>query len=326
MAVAVVGGGQAQVRVRARGTAAATRPVVRTVLQRRRLAVVLRKLLHTSVPASLAFYACEDPGAIEETVRVRSDQAPYADLVAACRADDAACDPLCEKILAAEGEDPTWVTLEECRFRDIAAGVAEVELTYSYPPEACGRRPAGWSPAAGRDGASLGAHLARCAELEEVSVHAFLRLAGELDAIGAPAALAAAARGAAADEVRHAALVGGLARALGAEPPPVQVAAPAARSLGAIAEENAAEGCVREAFGALLATWQAVHAADPLVAAAWSIIAPDERRHARLARAVDRFLAPRLTRSEARRVADARRAALADLGVPEAHPLALRLL
>lgn len=295
------------------------------MLQRRRLAVVLRRLLYTSVPASLAFSGCEDPNAIAETVRIRSDQAPYAALIAACRADDTACDPLCEKILVAEGEDPSWLTLEECRFRDISAAVAEVELTYSYPPEACGRRPAGWTPAGG-GGASLGAHLARCAELEEVSVHSFLRLAGELVELGAPAELAAGARAAAADEVRHAALVGGLARALGAEPPAVEVAGRAARSLGAIAEENAAEGCVREAFGAVLATWQAAHAADPLLAATQSIIAPDERRHARLAGAVDRFLAPRLSRADARRVADARRAALADLGVPEDHPLALRLL
>ena len=295
-------------------------------LRRRRLAAVLARLLRTSVPASLAFVGCEEPdSAVEETVRVRSDQAPYADLIAACRADDFDCDPLCEKILVARGEDPTYVTLEECRFRDIAAGLAEVELAYTYPPDGCGRRPAGWIPTGGA-GASPGAHLARCAELEEISVFAFLRLARELEELGAPPALAAAARSAAGDEVRHAALMGGLARALGAAPPPVDPPAAGARSIGAIAEENAAEGCVREAFGALCATWQAVHAADPVIAAASAIIAPDEHRHARLARAVDRFLAPRLGRADARRVADARRAALADLRVPESHPVALRFL
>ena len=312
-------------RAAARGTAAATAPGVRTILPRRRLVVLLRRLLHTSVPVSLAIAACEDTGAIEETVRVRSDQAPWAELVAACRADDDACDPLCEKVLAAEGEDPTYVTLEECRFRDLAADLAEVELTYRYPPEACGRRPAGWTPAA-TAGGSVAAHLARCAELEEVSVHAFLRLAAELAELDAPPPLVRAARAAAADEVRHAALVGGLARALGAAPPPVRVAAAGSRSPGDIAEENAAEGCVREGFGALLATWQAVHAADPLVAAASAIVAPDERRHARLARAVDRFLAPRLTRAEARRVREARRGALAGLPLTGAHPIAERLL
>jgi hypothetical protein len=83
---------------------------------------------------------------------------------------------------------------------------------------------------------------------------------------------------------------------------------------------------VREALGALVAGWQAARAADPLHAAAQSIIAPDERRHAELARSVDRFLAPRLARAERRRVAEARRAAVADLGVPDRHPLASHLL
>ena len=301
------------------------RDSVRTALPRRRLVAVLRRLLHTSVPASLAFVGCDDVGGVEETVRVASDRAPYGPLVEACRDDDAACDPLCEKILAAEGEDPTFVILEECRFRDLAPGVAEVEMTWSYPPEACGRRPAGWAPSAPGECGVLAAHLARCAELEHASVFAFLRLARELEELGAPDPLAAAARGAARDEIRHTALMGGLARALGVTPPPVEVAAAAARSIGDIAEENAAEGCVRESYGALLASWQAAHAADPLVAAAQSIIAPDERRHARLARAVDRFLAPRLSGAERRRVADARRAALADLGLPSGHP-ALRHL
>lgn len=288
----------------------------------------LRRLLHTSVPVPLAAHACAGyDGAIEETVRVASDRAPYAELVAACRADDGACDPLCEKVLAAEGEDPSYLVLEECRFRDLAPGVAEVEMTYSYPlDDSCGRRPAGWTPTARRADGALALHLARCAELEHASVFAFVRLARELEELGAPTVLADAARRAAGDEIRHAALVGGLARALGAAPPAALVAAPMPRSIGDIAEENAAEGCVREAFGALLATWQAVHAADPLLAAAQSIIAPDERRHARLARAVDRFVAPRLTRAARRRALDARRAAVVDLGVPDRHPLASHLL
>lgn len=287
---------------------------------------VLRRLLDTSVPVSLAILGCDDGTAIEETVRVASDRAPYADLVAACRADDEACDPLCEKILASEGEDPSYLYLEECRFRDIASGVAEVEMTYSYPPEACGRRPAGWTPAARTADGALAAHLARCAELEHASVFAFLRLARELEELDAPPALAAAARAAAVDEVRHTVLVGWLARGLGAEPPRAEVAAAAPRAIGAIAEENAAEGCVREAFGALIATWQAARSPDPLLRAASSIIAPDERRHAGLARAVDRFVAPRLSRADARRVADARRAAVADLALPAGHPVARHLL
>lgn len=308
MAVAVAGGRQAQVRVHGRGTATALRRGVRTHLH---LVAALRRLLHASVPISLAVLACDDT-AIEETVRVASDRAPYAALVEACRADDDACDPLCEKVLLAEGEDPTLVLLEECRFRDLDAGVAEVDITYSYPPEACGRRPAGWQPRAAAGGALAG-HLARCAELEHASVFAFLRLARELDELAAPRRLVAAARAAAADEVRHTVLMSGLAAALGAAPVRASVVAPRTRSIGAMAEENAAEGCVREAFGALVAGWAARRALDPVYRAAQAIIAPDESRHAELAHAVDRFLAPRLTAAEARRTTDARRAARADL-------------
>jgi hypothetical protein len=99
-----------------------------------------------------------------------------------------------------------------------------------------------------------------------------------------------------------------------------------ARSIGEIAEENAAEGCIREGLGALLAGLASIRAADPIHRAAQAIIAPDERRHAALARAVDRFLTPRLTRAQARRARDARRAALADLRIPERHRLAEVLL
>jgi len=288
------------------------------------LVAALRRLLHTSVPISLAVLACDD-AAIEETVRVASDQAPYAALLEACRADDAACDPLCEKVLAGQGEDPTFVLLEECRFRDVEAGVAEVEITYSYPPEGCGRRPAGWQPRQAAGGA-LADHLARCAELEHASVHAFLRLARELEGLGAPTHLIAAAGAAAIEEIRHAALMGGLAAALGVAAGTPVVSSERARSIGEIAEENAAEGCVREGLGALVAGFESIRAGDPIHRAAQAIIAPDERRHAALARAVDRFLAPRLTRAGARRVAEARRAALADLGIPERHRLAEVLL
>ena len=52
------------------------------------------------------------------------------------------------------------------------------------------------------------------------------------------------------------------------------------RELEAIAIENAVEGCVRESFGALLATWQAKTAGDARVRAAMKRIARDETRHA----------------------------------------------
>jgi hypothetical protein len=128
-----------------------------------------------------------------------------------------------------------------------------------------------------------GSFLAWTASLEAASVTAFERLADELTAHGAPATLAAAARASARDEVRHAAVVGALARARGAAVPEAQIDAPVARTLGAMARENVVEGCVYETWAAMLAWWQADHASAPDVAAAQRRIARDETRHAALA-------------------------------------------
>src|SRR5262249_59888077 len=93
--------------------------------------------------------------------------------------------------------------------------------------------------------ALAGAWLAQAAWLEAGSVHAFARLADELVAHGAPAALVRRAHAAAADEIRHAAIVGSLAAHYGGHPPPAALAQPVARSLEALASENAGGGLVR---------------------------------------------------------------------------------
>jgi hypothetical protein len=67
-----------------------------------------------------------------------------------------------------------------------------------------------------------------------------------------------------------------------------------ARPLLALAEENAAEGCVRETFGAAVAGWQARASADEGVRAAMRAIAADEERHAELAWEVDAWARRRL--------------------------------
>jgi hypothetical protein len=73
------------------------------------------------------------------------------------------------------------------------------------------------------------------------------------------------------------------ARAHRAKPARVAVSAPVQRSLEQLAVENAVEGCVRETYGALLATWQARAAAEPRVRAMMAAVAVDETRHAQLA-------------------------------------------
>ena len=159
---------------------------------------------------------------------------------------------------------------------------------------------------------SVGDCLAHAAMLEAAAVDAFDVLALELAHHGAPAQLVAQARRAAADEVRHARMVDRLARRHGrrAKAAP-RVAKRAPRSLVAIAIENAQEGCVRETFGAALATWQGENATDPAVRAAMRRIARDECRHAELGWRVAAWANERLTARERARVAAAHRAALA---------------
>ena len=159
----------------------------------------------------------------------------------------------------------------------------------------------------------LGRYFAAVAHLEAASVDAFRILEDELVMHGAPRRLVRAASRAARDEVRHARVTSRLARRFGATPELPRVARRARRSLEAIAIENAAEGCVRETFGALEATWQAATARDPEVRAAMKRIAVDETRHAALAWAVDAWALTLLDGAARRRVANARSAAVANL-------------
>lgn len=158
-----------------------------------------------------------------------------------------------------------------------------------------GRVPAGLSPARPHPARSaLGAYFASAAHLEAASVHAFTRLGDELAAHGAPARLVRAAARAARDERRHARATARLSRRFGGRPVPPRVARLATRPLDAIAAENAVEGCVRETFAALVATYQAAHASDPEIAQTMARIARDETRHAALSWAVARWAARRL--------------------------------
>ena len=160
---------------------------------------------------------------------------------------------------------------------------------------------------------ALGRYLARLAHAEAASVVAFEELAGALERLGAPDDSVVASRTSAADETRHAAVMTRLARRCGAEPPPVTRRSQRARGLVSIARENAVEGCVRETFGALLATWQASRAEDPSLRRAFAKIASDETRHAALSWAIASWAEAALDARGRSQVARARRAALRDL-------------
>jgi hypothetical protein len=201
--------------------------------------------------------------------------------------------------------------------------VSRVQLTPA-PTGPCGtgRRPEGLAPRNVDHGTGLGAFFAEVARLEAASVHAFRRLAKELRAHGAPRSLMRRAKKAAKDEIRHARVTARLARQNGGCPTAPCVASGKVRSLAQIAHENAVEGCVRETFGALLATWQSKAAGDPHIRAAMRAIARDETAHAALAWDVAGWIEPRLAPSTRACIARARREALAALETDLAAPLA----
>lgn len=176
-----------------------------------------------------------------------------------------------------------------------------------------GRVPAGVRLARVARGNVVGAYFAGTAQLERASIVAFHRLRGELDSLGASRNLLAGAERAMRDEARHARIMTGLASRFGCAPDMPAYRPAGRRSVERIARENAVEGCVRETFGALVATWQATHARDEAVRAAMARVAADETRHAELSWAVDRFLDRKLDAPARERTARARRQALDEL-------------
>jgi len=185
--------------------------------------------------------------------------------------------------------------------------------TTEYPvclPEGtvCGRRSRFSSPdpapaIRAQDGTSR--LLAAMARLEADSVIAFRDLARSLAAHRAPRRLVVRARQAATDEVRHARM---MARLIGYRP---VLRSPRGRAHGSpslleVCTDNAAEGCVRETFGALLASWQAKHARRVDIRETMAAIAIDETRHAALAWGIDAWAAHHLSPHERRLVQGAR--------------------
>jgi rubrerythrin len=186
-------------------------------------------------------------------------------------------------------------------------------VTILCPPTCvAGRRPPGWQERK-QVALGLGAYWARQAELESASVLAFRGLRGELRAHRAPRALLRALSRAARDERRHARATGALSRRFGGRPFELAPARASARSLEAIALDNVSEGCVRELYGALVATYQARAARDPEVRAAMARIAREETQHAALSLRIQRWLERRLDPQALARVKVAKRRAACEL-------------
>ncbi len=170
-----------------------------------------------------------------------------------------------------------------------------------------------------RRGRPLGQHLARSAHLEASAVEAFRILGEELAHYGAPRLLLREIEGARADEVRHTRLLTALARRFGGVVREPRLRREAPRTLVELAIENAAEGCVRETFGALVALRQARAAREPSVASVMHRVAEGEVRYARLAFRVDHWLRPQLHEPQRAAVEAAMRSAFAVLRDEASH-------
>lgn len=183
-----------------------------------------------------------------------------------------------------------------------------------------GRRPEGLAPAELGASEGVARWLAHAAHFEAAAVTAFVRLSRELRVHGAPASLVDGARVAARDEVRHARTMARWRDRVGAAAAEVVVEPARARSLYAMALENAVEGCVGETFGAFVASRQAQLAEDPEFREDLAVIADDELRHAELSWSVHAWAMTRLEAEERSSIEDAMRRVLGELEVDEANP------
>lgn len=208
---------------------------------------------------------------------------------------------------------PADVNAECYVYENIAAG--ETTTVSCGGPCGTGRRPAGLRRARSRATCAdpVGEWFATMARLEAASVPAFVRLAQDLARLGAPHDSIARTRAAAKDEVRHARVTRVLARRRGAVTAKAVVGEAPRPSLARVALENAVEGCVRETYGALLATWQAAHAGDARIRKAMTRIAEDETRHAALSWDIHAWALGKLSLSARARVEGARREAAREL-------------
>ncbi|HEY5943945.1 MAG TPA: ferritin-like domain-containing protein [Kofleriaceae bacterium] len=288
----------------------------------------LRRVLQSIVLAGLP--ACGLTGGLVDTISGGSGECtrtvnksftvdtpadpPMQLRIESCRVDVDACMELCSMLMTrAELPAPNTcaVTFEGDQ---VHATAAYTESTGNPSCGVEGRRPAGLVEPKRIDAPDAVGHwLAHAAWLEAASIPAFIYLARELDAHGAPRGLSRAALAAARDEVRHARVMRQVALRYGATPPHVDVALPTERSLEDLAIENAIEGCVRETWGAVVALWQAHRAQDAELRAIYRGIADDEARHAALGWAIDTWVRTRLPVEAHARIDAAREAAVREL-------------
>ena len=258
---------------------------------------IARSLIAAGVPL-VGFAACDCPPEDHMYLIPEGDESVAA-LVEACqRPVDRQCLPLCAFVSQQH-------SIVHCELHTSKDGYLRVHVG-SEPQCSGGRRPSRLRFAKDNARTPVTRWLARMSQLEAASVPAFRRLASQLRHHDAPAGLVHAARAAARDEIRHARVLRAIASAHGAQAgSPRCPAPPKVPSLAELARANEVEGCVRESYGALVAAHQGAVASDVNVRTAMAAIAPDELRHADLARAIRAWALPQLTPAQRGRVRSA---------------------
>lgn len=290
----------------------------------------LRRTLLELLAATAVLPGCYGPcppSESDEAELVEPLDAELQTLVDRCRTEGGgfdllACEPMCRELIVRELGEPPFDDLSSCQLSEDMNPATAVTARASWtigPRCVGGRRPAEYCESE-LDRSDVGGFLAEQARLEAASVRAFLELARALEAHRAPRVLIVQCRRAAADEIVHAVLVGRLARRYGVAPRIDDGVPGSVPSLEQLALANAVEGCVRETWGAIVATWQAHASTDPAIRAVMQRIAPDETRHATLSRAIHRWAMRRLDVTARARVLTARASALAELAATSCEP------
>ncbi|MBN9167914.1 MAG: hypothetical protein BGO98_37290 [Myxococcales bacterium 68-20] len=209
--------------------------------------------------------------------------------------------------------------------RSVSSCSVDTDRSVLVCRESCrvdGRRPPGLAPPSPRNTSTLGDHIATMAYHEAAAVYAFTQLAREMREHGAPASLVRALERAAEDERRHAMLCRAFAAAEGADAELPDVTPTEVRSLFAIAEENAREGCGRELLGSVVGLHVSEHASSVEARDLFASITRDELRHAAVSLRMQRWIRTRLTPQE-REAVDARMCAALATGTTSSMPAAL---
>lgn len=250
--------------------------------------------------------SCPEDGGPDEYSDTRDIQVTVEEYEAALDGDGVLSDEACMDLCRASWQSDGWQTVYMEACEDMTTDPEDPTLSCEATVQefvcegrahqAVRRQDRVWGPTA------EARWLARATHAEASSVGAFLALARELEAHGAPQELIDRARDAALDEIAHARMVGALARQQGGRTQPLRFAPPPERSLEALAIENAVEACVGETWSALVATWQAQNAPSQELRQTFSQIAADETRHAELARDLQRWAFDRLDAAAQERV------------------------